>query len=54
VILEQVSNGLAVRMAVMSMCMGAQSLAASSSPGIGRRQIAGGLQMFTDQSMAEW
>ena len=26
VILEQVSNGLAVRMAVMSMCMGAQGL----------------------------
>jgi aspartate carbamoyltransferase catalytic subunit len=34
VILEQVSNGLAVRMAVMSMCMGAHSLAASSTPGI--------------------
>ncbi|MGB5833082.1 MAG: aspartate carbamoyltransferase catalytic subunit [Thiohalocapsa sp.] len=30
VILEQVSNGLAVRMAVMSMCMGAQSLAAGA------------------------
>lgn len=30
VILEQVSNGLAVRMAVMSMCMGAQHLSAST------------------------
>lgn len=31
VILEQVSNGLAVRMAVMSMCMGAQGLAAGAT-----------------------
>jgi aspartate carbamoyltransferase catalytic subunit len=35
VILEQVSNGLAVRMAVMSMCIGAQGLqAAGSAPGV--------------------
>jgi len=34
VILEQVSNGLAVRMAVMSMCLGAQGLATSSAPRI--------------------
>lgn len=32
VILEQVSNGLAVRMAVMSMCIGTQNLAGRESP----------------------
>lgn len=37
VILEQVSNGLAVRMAVMSMCIGTQNLAATTAmpPGTG-------------------
>ena len=33
VILEQVSNGIAVRMAVMSMCIGTQNLRTQGEPG---------------------
>jgi aspartate carbamoyltransferase catalytic subunit len=32
VILEQVTNGIAIRMAVMSMCIGTQNLASQIEP----------------------